>query len=118
MELTASSSSKERTHDQDSVISTDKLEGRKFSFGRSPSETLNFQPNIMKYVRNFEKDLEKVNIDPQIVTLKHHDLDEYNLQASSQNLLFDRVLLKNRLDSGSVLLCGGGIAFSSSPSLI
>ncbi|KAJ0045501.1 hypothetical protein Pint_05710 [Pistacia integerrima] len=118
MELTASSSSKERIRDQDSVISTDKLEGRKFSFGLSPSDTLNFQPNIMKYVRNFEKDLEKVNSDPQIVTSKQHDLDEYNLQASSQSLLFDRVLLKNRLDSGSLLICGGGIAFSSSPSII
>ncbi|XP_031260583.1 uncharacterized protein LOC116118751 isoform X2 [Pistacia vera] len=118
MELTASSSSKERICDQDSVISTDKLEGRKFSFGLSPSDTLDCQPNIMKYVRNFEKDLEKINSDPQIVTSKQHDLDEYNLQASSQSLLFDRVLLKNRLDSGSLLLCGGGIAISSSPSII
>ncbi|KAJ0101053.1 hypothetical protein Patl1_05787 [Pistacia atlantica] len=118
MELTASSSSKERIREQDSVISTDKLEGRKFSFGLSPSDTLDCQPNIMKYVRNFEKDLEKINSDPQIVTSKQHDLDEYNLQASSQSLLFDRVLLKNRLDSGSLLLCGGGIAFSSSPSII
>ncbi|KAH7547691.1 hypothetical protein JRO89_XS14G0003100 [Xanthoceras sorbifolium] len=113
LELTASSSSKEHTQDQVGLFSTDKVWGRRFSF--EPSETFDFQQDIMKYVKNFEKDTDKVNIDPKIITSTNYDLDDYNLQTSSQSLLFDRVFLKNRLESGSLLLCSGGIAISSSP---
>jgi hypothetical protein len=42
-------------------------------------------------------------------------MDEYNLQASAQSLLFDSVILKNRIESGSLLVCGGGITISFSP---
>ncbi|KAL5735242.1 hypothetical protein ACOSP7_033103 [Xanthoceras sorbifolium] len=113
LELTASSSSKEHTQDQVGLFSTDKVWGQRFSF--EPSETFDFQQDIMKYVKNFEKDTDKVNIDPKIITSTNYDLDDYNLQTSSQSLLFDRVFLKNRLESGSLLLCSGGIAISSSP---
>ncbi|KAI9156734.1 hypothetical protein LWI28_011346 [Acer negundo] len=115
LELTASSCSKEHTQDQVRLFSADKVWGRRFSFDCKPSENFDFQQDIMKYVKNFEKDADKVNIDPKIITSNHYDLDDYSLQASPQSLLFDRVFLKNRLESGSLLLCSGGIAISSSP---
>lgn len=114
VDLTASSSSKEQPQAQQSQMNSEKILGRKFSFTCRPSESVEFQQDIMKYVRNFEKGVEKVNLDTQTVTRNHYDLDEYNLQASQQNLLFDRVFFKNRIEFGSLLLCGGGIAFSSS----
>lgn len=114
VDLTASSSSKEQPQAQESLMSSDKILGRKFSFSCRPSESVEFQEDIMKYVRNFEKGMEKVNLNAQTVTRNHYDLDEYNLGASQQNLLFDRVFFKNRIEFGSLLLCGGGIAFSSS----
>ncbi|KAK2634515.1 hypothetical protein Ddye_029307 [Dipteronia dyeriana] len=115
LELTANSSSKEPTQDQARLFSADKVWGRRFSFDCKPSENFDFQQDIMKYVKNFEKDADKVNIDPKIITSNHYDLDDYSLQASPQSLLFDRVFLKNRLESGSLLLCSGGIAISSCP---
>lgn len=89
VDLTASSSSKEQPQAQESLMSSDKILGRKFSFSCRPSESVEFQEDIMKYVRNFEKGMEKVNLDAQTVTRNHYDLDEYNLGASQQNLLFD-----------------------------
>ncbi|KAK1555323.1 hypothetical protein Q3G72_024858 [Acer saccharum] len=115
LELTASSSSKEHTQDQVRLFSADKVWGRRFTFDSKPSENFDFQQDIMKYVKNFEKDADKVNINPKIITSNHYDLDDYSLQVSPQSLLFDRVSLKNRLESGSLLLCSGGIAISSSP---
>ncbi|KAK1575804.1 hypothetical protein Q3G72_008457 [Acer saccharum] len=115
LELTASSSSKEHTQDQVRLFSADKVWGRRFTFDCKASENFDFQQDIMKYVKNFEKDADKVNINPKIITSNHYDLDDYSLQVSPQSLLFDRVSLKNRLESGSLLLCSGGIAISSSP---
>lgn len=115
LELTASSSTKKHPQGQESRVSTNKVLGRKFSFSCKPSESIEFQHDIINYVKTFEKGIERINIDPETVTTNQYDLDEYNLQTSQQNLLFDRVIFKNRIEVGSLLLCGGGIAFSSSP---
>lgn len=115
--LSTSGSSKEPTLEE---VSPNSLETRwgwrsQFSFARKPNDTFELQQDIRNYAKNFEKDLEKVNINSQISRSTCCDLDEYNLQASSQSLLFDRVFFNNRLDSGSMLLCDGGIAISLSP---
>ncbi|KAK9283978.1 hypothetical protein L1049_012236 [Liquidambar formosana] len=115
--LTASSSSDVFTLDKVSPNVTDSEQGRKFqfSFTRKPTETFGLQDEIRNYVKNFEKDIEKDAVDSQIVKLNYYDVDEYNLQLSSQSLLFDKVFYKNRIEFGSLLLCGGGIAISVSP---
>ncbi|XP_057980790.1 uncharacterized protein LOC131166342 isoform X2 [Malania oleifera] len=78
-----------------------------FSFARKPTENVGLQENVRNYVKNFEKDVQKGNIDSETVRSNHYDVDEYASQASTQNLLFDRVFFKNRLESGSMLLCAG-----------
>lgn len=99
--LTASSSSKESNLDLVSSNSAD---------------TFELQRNIRKYIRSFEKP----NTDSDIARSNCNNLDEYNLQASAQSLLFDRVILKNKIESGSLLLCGGGmtVPFSSFASIL
>ncbi|XVF24581.1 hypothetical protein REPUB_Repub13aG0140200 [Reevesia pubescens] len=114
LDLTASNGSMEQTRDHLSLNSTDREWSRKFqfSFSPKPGQICELQQDIKKYVKGFEKDIGKVDIDSQI-TRNSYDPDEYNLLASQQNLLFDHVFLKNRLESGSLLLCNGGCMAAS-----
>lgn len=82
----------------------------KFSFAHKPTETLELQPDIMKYARHFEKGIEKDDSELQTVRSNYYDLGEYNLQAAAQSYMFDRVLYRNRIESGGILLCGNGIS--------
>ncbi|KAL9365818.1 hypothetical protein Peur_043691 [Populus x canadensis] len=86
-----------------------------FSFAQKPNDSIELQQDIRKYVKSFEKDTEKPAINSKILRSNHFDPDEYNLQASRQNFLFDTVFLNNRIQSGSVLLCDGGMGVSFSP---
>ncbi|XP_021296268.1 uncharacterized protein LOC110425660 isoform X2 [Herrania umbratica] len=114
LDLTASIDSMEQTRDQLILNSTDGEWGQKFqfSFSPKPGKICELQHDIRKYVKGFEKDIGKVNIDSQ-VTRNRYDPDEYNLQAKQQSLLFDHVFLRNRLESGSLLLCNGGCLAAS-----
>ncbi|KAK7317414.1 hypothetical protein RJT34_01615 [Clitoria ternatea] len=75
-----------------------------FSFAQKPSETSALQQDIQQYIKKFEKNVSKSS------TMKSNycDLHEYNYQSSTESLLVDRVLLKSRIESGGLLLCGGG----------
>lgn len=84
-----------------------------FSFSPKPGSICELQQDIKKYVKGFEKDTGKIDIDSRIKQRNSYDLDEYNLLGSQQSLLFDHVFLKNRLDTGSLHLCNGG-CFSAS----
>lgn len=76
-----------------------------FSFAQKSSETSTLQ----QYIKKFEKSITK------LPTMKSNcsDLNDYSLQSSAESLLIDRVLLKNRIESGSLLLCSGGNKLSS-----
>ncbi|KAE8666329.1 hypothetical protein F3Y22_tig00112501pilonHSYRG00025 [Hibiscus syriacus] len=113
LDLTASNSSMEQTQYLFHPNSTDNEWSRKFrfSFSAEPRPICELQQDIKKYVKGFEKDTRKINIDSKIIRRNRYDMDDYNLQASQQSL-FDHVFLKNRLDSGSLLICNGG-CFSS-----
>ncbi|WCJ19144.1 hypothetical protein M5689_001446 [Euphorbia peplus] len=102
--------SKQQTIDETGI---DNLERRRdsmsrFSFGRNQSETLEFQHQIGEYVKNVERV-------PKISRSKECDMEEYNFEASSDSLLFDTLILKSKIESGSILVCGGGVTISLSP---
>lgn len=75
-----------------------------FSFAQKPSETSGLQKDIQQYIKKFKKNVSKLSTPGS----NFCDLSEYSYQSSSESLLIDRVLLKNRIESGSVLLCGVG----------
>ncbi|KAJ7949456.1 M protein, serotype 2.1 like [Quillaja saponaria] len=79
-----------------------------FSLAQKQKKISDFQQDIQKYIRHYDEDAS----DLPIIKTKHYDLDQYKYYTSAQNFLFDRVYLKNRIESGSLLLCGGGSAFS------
>ena len=89
--------------------------GQKFQFfiSRKPSGISGIQQDIRNYVKKFEKD---GGNQQQLMKSNYCDIDEYNLRNPAQSFLFDRIFYKNRIESGSLLLCGGGgTAFSASP---
>ncbi|XP_014492191.1 uncharacterized protein LOC106754654 isoform X2 [Vigna radiata var. radiata] len=74
-----------------------------FSFSQKPSETSAIQQDIQQYIKKFEK-----NVKTSTVRSNYCEPLEYSFQSSTESLLIDRVLLKSRIDSGNLLLCGGG----------
>ncbi|XP_021687327.2 uncharacterized protein LOC110669820 isoform X2 [Hevea brasiliensis] len=80
-----------------------------FSIARNQNVTFEFQNDIGKYVKNFQRQNERVDINSQILRSNQSDLEEYNLLASSQSLLFDALFFRNKIESGCMLLCGGGM---------
>ncbi|RDX97455.1 hypothetical protein CR513_19783, partial [Mucuna pruriens] len=75
-----------------------------FSFAQKPSETSVLEQDIQQYIKKFEKNVSKSST----MRSNYCDPREYSFQSSAESLLIDRVLLKSRIESGSLLLCGGG----------
>lgn len=95
----------EPIHKKQNPRSVNKENARKFQFSFSsprPNETSEFQQDIRKYVKTLDKDIRRADVGSQT----RYDPDEYNFLASKDSLLFDQVFFKNRLESGSMLLCG------------
>lgn len=115
--LSTTGSSQEPALEEVTLNSSETPDSRRlqFSFAQKPNDSIELQQDIRKYVKSFEKDTEKTAINSKILRSNHFDLDEYNLQASRQNFLLDTVFLNNRIQSGSVLLCDGGMGVSFSP---
>ncbi|KAF4384679.1 hypothetical protein F8388_003986 [Cannabis sativa] len=115
----ASSSHMDSTLDQSSPTGINEGRGWKsqshFSFARKATETPELQQDIQKYIRNSEKGVKKGDINSQFVRSNGCDLGEYELQAASQSFVFDRMVMRNRIESGSLLLCNGGIPLPFSP---
>ena len=116
-ELTASSDNKEPNLDpvsQDSANSK-RSQNFQFTFAGKTAETFELQHDIKKYIRTFEKH----DVVSENNRSNCYNMDEYNLQTSAQSLLFDKVILKNRIESGSLLVCGGiTVSFSPFASII
>ncbi|KAG5026249.1 hypothetical protein AAZX31_08G224000 [Glycine max] len=93
-------------HGQVSSITDSTETGSKpcFSFAQKPSETSALQQDIQQYIKKFEKNVLKSSA----MRSNYCDPHEYSFQSSAESLLNDRVLLKRRIESGSLILCGGG----------
>ncbi|XP_011046476.1 PREDICTED: uncharacterized protein LOC105141080 isoform X1 [Populus euphratica] len=115
--LSATGSSKEPTLDEVILNRSETPYGQRFqfSFACKRNDSIEVQQDIRKYVKSFEKDMEKTGVSSKILRSNHFDLDEYNSQASRQNFLFDTAFLNNRIQPGSMLLCDGGMGVSFSP---
>ncbi|KAJ6773225.1 hypothetical protein OIU74_019264 [Salix koriyanagi] len=88
--LSATGTSKEPTLDEVSINSSETPHSGRFQFSltRKPDDSIEVQQDIRKYVKSFEKDMEKTGVNPRILRSNHFDLDGYNSQASRQNFLF------------------------------
>ncbi|KAK6921804.1 hypothetical protein RJ641_012311 [Dillenia turbinata] len=102
------------------MINTEGPRKFQFSFADRSAESSGPQHNLRHYIKSFSKDIEKEKSNSQIARLKPYDKERCNLQVQGESILFDMVFCKNRIESGSLLLCGGGITstLSSFPSVI
>ncbi|KAL2478127.1 uncharacterized protein Fot_47141 [Forsythia ovata] len=83
----------------------------RFSFAHKQLENAGTHQDIKSYIEHFGREIHK-DIDSEGAE-SYYDAGEYNLQGHIESVLFDRVFFNNRIESGSLLLCGGAI--SSSP---
>nr|XP_043606566.1 uncharacterized protein LOC122578632 [Erigeron canadensis] len=92
----------------DRVVTPDIERDRKFrfSFGYKPTECIELQHDLQSYIKTLDKD---TGLDGILLerSKDNYSLDAYNLLEVKENLLFDKVLSRNRQESGSVHLCGG-----------
>ncbi|KAM0006876.1 hypothetical protein Hdeb2414_s0002g00061611 [Helianthus debilis subsp. tardiflorus] len=105
-------------HVMDSVVettdSTERDRKSLFSFGHKPTESIKLQHDIVCYIKTFEKD---ACIDGT-TSRYNYNTDAYGLLDVSESLLFDKVLFRNRQESGSLHICGGVVVpFSPVPHL-
>ncbi|KAG5539305.1 hypothetical protein RHGRI_019763 [Rhododendron griersonianum] len=113
--FTANSSTDEPMINQASLSGGNNAElGQKsrFSFSRKPTENAGLRLDITNYIKSIEKEYENGGGNSETSKSNYYD-GLFN--GYTENLLFDRVLLKNQIDSGSLHLCGGGLAVSFSP---
>ncbi|XP_061350252.1 uncharacterized protein LOC133295430 isoform X2 [Gastrolobium bilobum] len=80
---------------------------KSFSFAQKPSESET--SGLQQYIKKFEKNVLKLSTKRS----NYYDLGEYNFQSSAESWFVERVHLKSRIESGSLLLCGGGNILSS-----
>ncbi|KAK3005512.1 hypothetical protein RJ639_017190 [Escallonia herrerae] len=115
--LTANSSSNEPMINQGSRrgMNTERYRTFQFSLGQEPTENVGIQEEIRSYIKNFEKGVDKDDLNLKMVR-SNCDLDGYVKGGRRESLLFDRIGYKNRIDTGSLHLCGGGFTISFLPS--
>ncbi|MED6181074.1 hypothetical protein PIB30_016216 [Stylosanthes scabra] len=81
----------------------------RFSFSQKSPEISGFVDDIQQYIKMFEKNVLKSSK----MRSSYHDIHEYSYQSPTESLLINRVVLKNRIESGGLLLCSGSNILSS-----
>lgn len=99
-------------NDNDQEACTSAIEPNRFQFSFSSlkqPKTSELRQDIRSYVKSFEKNTQTANTKSLITTgSKEYSLDAYTPPKSPESLLLDQVYFKNRLESGSMLLCSSG----------
>eukprot|EP00268_Persea_americana_P007546 TRINITY_DN12831_c0_g1_i4.p1 TRINITY_DN12831_c0_g1~~TRINITY_DN12831_c0_g1_i4.p1 ORF type:complete len:579 (-),score=125.70 TRINITY_DN12831_c0_g1_i4:149-1885(-) len=72
-----------------------------FSSAQKPVETDGFH-DIRNFIRKFEKEFQKDGLE---IARSSYNADDYDLRLSAESLVFDKVIYKNRIVSGGLLLC-------------
>ncbi|KAF6167292.1 hypothetical protein GIB67_043153 [Kingdonia uniflora] len=94
--------------DFDDSVHTKTPESRSshFSFIDKPVETsVGAHGDIRSYIKMFEKETRKASVECKAVRSSYYDGEDYELQHQDETLLFDRVIYKNRIETGGLLLC-------------
>ncbi|GAB2287513.1 hypothetical protein Dimus_021888 [Dionaea muscipula] len=82
-----------------------------FYFTQKPPDTSTFEQDIRNYGKLFPKENAKSSNSSRGGRSGHHDMNAYSLKVPAEQFLLDRMTFKNRIESGSLLLCGMGVGF-------
>ncbi|XP_021714676.1 uncharacterized protein LOC110682651 isoform X2 [Chenopodium quinoa] len=83
------------------------------SLSKSPSISL--EEDIRNYVKSFSKDSGGETSNSDNTRTSTRRIEDYNCEVPAEKLLLDRVTFRSRIESGGMLLCGGGAGFSVAP---
>ncbi|MCL7032042.1 hypothetical protein MKW94_025820 [Papaver nudicaule] len=110
--LVSGSSNRSPIGHQNKVYSdTTPTRNLQFSFACAQTEAVGIHNEIRGYIKKFEKESNKDVKDRMDVTSStYYDADEESL-VLDERLLFDKVVFKSRIQSGSLLLCSSGTSF-------
>ncbi|KAF9596248.1 hypothetical protein IFM89_008411 [Coptis chinensis] len=76
----------------------------RFSFAHEPKED-KIRHEMGNYIKMFQKEIQKGD-DCRVARPRHYDEDYYDFSLPDETLLFDKVVFRNRIESGVFLLCG------------
>ncbi|XP_021773406.1 uncharacterized protein LOC110737361 isoform X2 [Chenopodium quinoa] len=85
---------------------------RSYNSSLSKSPSISLEEDIRNYVKSFSKDSEGETSNSDRTSTR--SIKDYNCEIPVEKLLLDRVTFRSRIESGGMLLCGGG-AFSAAP---
>ncbi|XP_060218244.1 uncharacterized protein LOC132645331 isoform X2 [Lycium barbarum] len=85
-----------------------------FSFGQRSPESNQTQEDLRSYIKHFETDTKK-DVFNSDTTRAFYDAKGYKLQGHTESLLFGRVVSRNRIESGGLHLCHGGLPIMCFP---
>lgn len=92
-------------HSSPTSVNTAREWKSQFSFGRKPTETINLQQDIQKYIKSPDRGTGKGEINLQMKKPSNYE----------QSLVFERVFMRNRIESSNLLLCSSAFSNLLSP---
>ncbi|XP_008792465.2 uncharacterized protein LOC103709064 [Phoenix dactylifera] len=89
-------------HDDLARFDTPQSGNARYSFAHEPTETGGIH-DIRCYIKKFKKDPKEGR--ERVKVKSSYNADDYDLISSEESLLFDKVFLKNRIESGGLFVC-------------
>ncbi|KAK1279299.1 hypothetical protein QJS04_geneDACA015100 [Acorus gramineus] len=89
------------------ILNSDKLEEDEinlFSCAREPMRSRELH-DIKSYIKKFEKEQPKEEIVDYPSIMSSYNADYYNSCMSAESVLYEKVILRNRIDFGGLLIC-------------
>ncbi|KAK9156484.1 hypothetical protein Scep_003058 [Stephania cephalantha] len=105
--LTISSKRKSLVKDADNVSDTNTAESMSslFSFYHEPTAVTGIENEVRSYIKMFKKSIIKDSRGMKVVRCLHYDADDSVRWFHNEQLMFDTVLAKKKIESGSLLIC-------------
>ena len=79
------------------------------------SLTISLEQDIRNYVKNFSKGSRRESSNSQLAGTIRKSTEECTCLVPVEELLLDRMIFRSRIESGCMLLCGGGFGLPRVP---
>ncbi|KAL9224908.1 hypothetical protein vseg_000889 [Gypsophila vaccaria] len=94
-----------------SGISNDSGRRLQFSFTSTPSVSLSREQGIQNYLKNFSNDKDQETMTSSVLRPVPRKSEMYDTEMPVEKYLLDKMMFRSRIESGGMLLCGGGISY-------
>ncbi|KAK9735061.1 hypothetical protein RND81_04G180900 [Saponaria officinalis] len=98
-----------------SGISNDTGRRPRFSFTSKLSDTPSHEQGIRNHVKSFSKDKDQQTNKSSLLSAVPRKSEIYDTEMPVEKYLLDKMTFRSRIESGGMLLCGGGSGFCRAP---